>query len=91
MFLKFVTTDFKICYLNFSKRNIFMFKLKPLQIVISITIVLLISLPAYPNSIPDKNKIMAKAARLQIPFIENQGQIKDKNVRFYANTFAGNV
>ena len=40
---------------------------------------------------PDQKTIMAKTAKLQIPFIENQGQIKDKGVRFYANTFAGNV
>jgi hypothetical protein len=28
---------------------------------------------------------------LQIPFIENQGQFKDKTVRFYADTFVGKV
>src|SRR3990172_10331957 len=43
------------------------------------------------NQTPDKTAIMAKTAKLQIPFIENQGQIKDKAVKFYANTFAGNV
>ena len=32
-----------------------------------------------------------KISGLQIPFIENQGQIKDKSVRFYADTFAGTV
>lgn len=30
--------------------------------------------------------MMKKAANLQIPFIENQGQIKDESVKFYANT-----
>jgi len=38
-----------------------------------------------------KDEILTKAAKLQIPFVENQGQVKDKNVRFYANTFAGNI
>ena len=39
----------------------------------------------------DKNAVMKKVSGLQIPFIENQGQVKDKSVRFYANTFAGTV
>ena len=64
---------------------------------VSISLCILISLLLIPvvsysnNKLnPDKNKIMAKAMSLQIPFIENQGQV-DKSVRFYANTFAGNV
>ena len=39
----------------------------------------------------DKNALMNKVSSLQIPFIENQGQIKDNSVKFYANTFAGIV
>ncbi|OHB71796.1 MAG: hypothetical protein A2W23_00015 [Planctomycetes bacterium RBG_16_43_13] len=39
----------------------------------------------------DKDAFMKKVSALQMPFIENQGQIKDKSVRFYANTFAGTV
>ncbi len=39
----------------------------------------------------DKEALMKKVSGLQMPFIENQGQIKDKSVRFYANTFAGTV
>ena len=39
----------------------------------------------------DKDALMKKVSGLQMPFIENQGQIKDKSVRFYANTFAGTV
>lgn len=39
----------------------------------------------------DSQAVMKKVSGLQIPFIENQGQIKDKSVRFYANTFAGTV
>ncbi|MEK6527285.1 MAG: hypothetical protein AABZ36_00160, partial [Nitrospirota bacterium] len=38
-----------------------------------------------------KDAFLKKVSGLQIPFIENQGQIKDKSVRFYANTFAGTV
>ena len=34
--------------------------------------------------------VVKKMINLQIPFIENQGQA-NKEVRFYANTFAGNV
>ena len=39
----------------------------------------------------DKQALMKKVSGLQIPFIENKGQIKDKSVRFYANTFARTV
>jgi len=50
-----------------------------------------LSLHQQPENVSDKSAIMAKVAKLQIPFIENQGQVKDKRVKFYANTFAGNV
>ncbi|MBI5375841.1 MAG: SBBP repeat-containing protein [Candidatus Schekmanbacteria bacterium] len=53
--------------------------------------ILLIPLLAFANTSPDTSKVLAKAAKLQIPFIENKGQVQDKSVRFYANTFAGNV
>ncbi len=39
----------------------------------------------------DKKAVMKAVSGLQMPFIENQGQIKDKSVRFYAGTFAGTV
>ncbi|RMF95361.1 MAG: hypothetical protein D6734_05710 [Candidatus Schekmanbacteria bacterium] len=38
----------------------------------------------------DKRAIIAKTATLQIPFIENRGQLP-KEVMYYANTFAGTV
>src|SRR3989338_376792 len=53
--------------------------------------ILLIPFVSYSKETPDKNKVMAKVSKLAIPFIENQGQVKDKGVKFYANTFAGNV
>lgn len=34
---------------------------------------------------------LQKSSLLRIPFIENQGQLKDRSVQFYANTFAGSV
>lgn len=33
--------------------------------------------------------ILEKAFKIQMPFIENQGQISDDHVRFYAQTFGG--
>ncbi|MEA2066811.1 MAG: hypothetical protein U9O65_06970, partial [Thermotogota bacterium] len=36
-----------------------------------------------PNK-EDEGKILNKVYKLQIPFIENKGQIKDKNVKYYA-------
>ena len=38
-----------------------------------------------------KQKIMEKVFKIQIPFIVNQGQIYDQNVRFYAKTFGGTL
>ena len=43
-----------------------------------------------PNK-EDKGKILNKVYKLQIPFIENKGQIEDKNVKYYAKTFGGTV
>ena len=37
----------------------------------------------------DTKALMQKVVKLQIPFIENQGQIPDEHVRFYAKTFGG--
>jgi len=39
----------------------------------------------------DKREILNKAYTLQIPFIENKGQIKGESVRYYAKTFGGTV
>ena len=44
--------------------------------------------PARPDAVNPK-AILQKAVKLQIPFIENQGQIPDESVRFYAKTFGG--
>jgi hypothetical protein len=44
------------------------------------------------GSVPDeanKKEILNKIKTLQIPFIENKGQIKDKKVSFYAKTMGG--
>ena len=70
-----------------------MFKLKLLIFSIFISAILLNPASSYQadKSPIDKAAVLGKVAKLQIPFIENQGQVKDKSVRFYANTFAGNV
>jgi len=39
----------------------------------------------------EKKKILKQAYSLSVPFVENKGQIKSKDVRFYANTFGGTV
>ena len=38
-----------------------------------------------------KAKILKRAHRIQVPFIENMGQVKSENVSFYAKTFGGTV
>ena len=48
----------------------------------------------FANKPPDdaqKERILKKAYRMQIPFIENKGQIENKDVGFYAKTFGGTV
>ncbi len=54
---------------------------------------LITALPAlsFASTKVDKSDVMKKVSGLQVPFVENQGQIKDRSVRFYANTFAGTV
>jgi hypothetical protein len=39
----------------------------------------------------DERTLFNKVSGLQIPFIENQGQIEDASVRFFANIFDGTV
>jgi len=39
----------------------------------------------------DKRKLLNKVSSLQIPFIENKGQIEGKRVKYYAKTFGGTV
>jgi hypothetical protein len=52
-----------------------------------------LAVPSVPfaSATMDKAEVARKVSGLQVPFIENQGQIKDKSVRFYANTFSGTV
>ncbi|NOZ69103.1 MAG: hypothetical protein GXP46_07635 [Deferribacteres bacterium] len=38
-----------------------------------------------------REALMKKVLGLQVPFIENRGQVRDGSVKFYANTFAGTV
>lgn len=47
----------------------------------------------YPRILdPAKEKeIKTRIGNLQIPFIKNESQIKDKRVKYYAHTFAGTV
>ncbi len=52
-------------------------------------IVLFASLPAWAGV--ESYSIKSKLAETNIPFVKNQGQIKDASVTFYANTFAGTV
>ncbi len=52
---------------------------------------LLMLFPSVASSDVDKGPVMKKVSGLQMPFIENKGQIGDESVRFYASTFAGTV
>ena len=39
----------------------------------------------------DRKEILKKASALQVPFIENQGQIKGEGVKYYAKTLGGTL
>jgi hypothetical protein len=56
--------------------------------------VLLLSTLVFASNSPDeaqKEQILKKAYRVQVPFIENKGQVDSKEVRFYAKTFGGAI
>ena len=65
------------------------------KIVVVITIMLML-FPAlvFASKSPDdahKAKIVNKAYRMSVPFIENRGQLGSDKVSFYANTFGGTL
>ena len=62
-----------------------------IKIIGFLFITIFISTSAFASADIDRNAFIKKIPGLQIPFIENQGQIKNKSVRFYASTFAGTV
>ncbi|PKM76817.1 MAG: hypothetical protein CVU90_10345 [Firmicutes bacterium HGW-Firmicutes-15] len=37
------------------------------------------------------SEVKATLTSLQVPFVQNEGQIRDEQVKFYAQTFAGNI
>jgi hypothetical protein len=81
--------------MNKAKKEVIMFKTYKRKIALMASaflfILLFFSYPAN-GSVPDeanKKEILNKVKTLQIPFIENKGQIKDKNVGFYAKTMGG--
>jgi hypothetical protein len=50
--------------------------------------------PAFASTSPDavhQTQVMNKAYRMQIPFIENRGQVGNDEVSFYAKTFGGTL
>jgi len=54
-------------------------------------LLLLMVFPVSASTDMDRNAVLKKVSGLQVPFIENQGQIGNESVRFYADTFAGTV
>jgi len=67
--------------------------MKMFRFVAALTTILLPAL-VLATTLPDlvnKAQVMNKAYRMQIPFIENKGQLEDSNASFYAKTFGGTV
>ena len=52
---------------------------------------LVVVIPPVSSAAMDKAAVIGRVSGLQMPFIENRGQIWDDSVRFYAKTFAGTV
>ena len=50
----------------------------------------LVSATTPPDTV-NKTQVMNKAYRMQIPFIENRGQVENSDVSFYAKTFGGTL
>ena len=64
-----------------------------LKILASVALILF-STVVFASKPPDdiqKAKILKKTYRMQVPFIENKGQIESKDVSFYAKTFGGTL
>jgi hypothetical protein len=56
--------------------------------------VLFLPTSVFASNSPDeaqKEQILKKSYRVQVPFIENRGQVESKEVRFYAKTFGGTI
>jgi hypothetical protein len=56
--------------------------------------VLFLPTSVFASNAPDeaqKEQILKKAYRVQVPFVENKGQVEIKEVRFYAKTFGGTI
>ncbi len=92
-----IQKNFKKLKKRILKRKDFTMRQKKSLVLMATGILLIMLLPALAfanvedRAGVDKDALMKKVSGLQMPFIENQGQIKDKSVRFYANTFAGTV
>jgi len=67
-------------------------RLLRMLVVITTTMVLPTLVFAFNTSDEaQKEQILKQAYRVQVPFIENRGQVESKEVRFYAKTFGGTI
>jgi len=61
---------------------------------VSIIMVMLLPIVVFASKPPydaQKDKILKKTYRMSVPFIENRGQLGNKDVSFYAKTFGGTL
>ena len=57
-------------------------------------VIMLFPAVVFASKTPDdvkKTKLLNKAYRMSVPFIENRGQVGSNEVSFYANTFGGTL
>ena len=67
--------------------------MKKIIFIVALTTILspmLVSATTPPDAV-NKAQVMNKAYRMQVPFIENKGQVGSDEVSFYAKTFGGTV
>ena len=74
---------------NFLFRSMFLMA----SIIVSSSFLFAAPIPDLNKELTENTKqnVFKSAFKLQMPFIENQGQIKDKNVQYYTRTFYGSA
>ena len=63
---------------------------KTLAVITAALLPTVVSASKLPEEV-QRAEILNKTYRIQIPFVENKGQVEDSNISFYANTFGGTV
>jgi hypothetical protein len=81
----------KYCKINALRGSTFLLRWCFFIILVCILLVPFISPTSDAYAVLEEKHLLSEIVKLQVPFIENQGQLSDKSIRFYASTFTGPV